>query len=877
MRKPALRFGIIAAVAVVFAFLVAHPALAQTNQSLSTGNWLLSIFSAVAMYVAEAIGKFVIAILDITIPLMRYQGFTSSPVVSAGWAVVRDVVNMFFVVILIIIAMGTIFGSSRFQWKQQVPRLMIFAIVINFSKTLCGIMIDFAQVVMLTFANALKDIAGGNFIQLLGLGDIFSLSDKADAIAQSAAGTGTGTGPFDYFVASVAAVFMMVWVLAVVIMLLFILVYRVVMLWILIVLAPLAWFLGGQSVLKSGAGSYEEWWKNFICYTAIGPVITFFLWLTLAVAGSGFIAANDPGLSSLASGGNLSSNVSNVVTKVFEFQRLLSFVIGMAMMMVGFDAAAKICNGVKKAPGFDKIMGMGKGVPGAIGGYVGGRVSKYGGKGLAAGFAGAQSAVSGTGAGLLAATAGGAGFAALAPTKSGQAKRAEGLRNLSKKGWMPTEVSTSLATSADARQADLAKQLKSAAEGTFKDASAETKLDYLKKIASDGRIPVGQEATAMGLFAEAIKDPKMREKMAAAGILDKMYKSKKDGGMEMGATLKSYVRNTPDAKALDEFEEGRPDLTGNLKGLNSMDDVEKLDPVALARLRDEMKRKTALGNEFESRMKAIKSNTKQKRTNPATGVEEVVTLSALEHYDAGFGSVKKQKAWSDGMSGVYEGMSNLTLSQVPVADLAANATPDIVSRRPDVASHVVKNKGLADGMRTGKPAAYRAVQAQAFGATFDPSGKMTGIDAAKMKAAMASDPGVARSVAGDVEGNEVFGRAFIGALDKKSIGGITKEYKNADDDGREALELGIVDSVIEATDAVLSDPGSSAEARATASKNRDAVVREINAANFNTAYEYLQTKIDALNRVAAGGGPGAAAASAKIAKLQRLQNAMPTT
>lgn len=391
----------------------------------------------------------------------------------------------------------------------------------------------------------------------------------------------------------------------------------------------------------------------------------------------------------------------------------------------------------------------------------------------------------------------------------------------------------------------------------------------------------------MGLFAEAIKDPKMREKMAAAGILEKMYKPKKDGGMEMGATLKSYVRNTPDAKALDDFEEGRPDLTGNLKGLNSMDDVEKLDPVALARLKSEADRGTTLGKEFESRMKAVKSNTKKKfsvgdtlpdgtKVTAAMG-DQVVTVSAWDHYEGGMGSVKKQKAWKDGMTGVYEGMGNLTLSQVPVEDLAANASPDIVSRRPDVASHVMKNKALADRMRTRKPGAYRAVQAQAFGATFDGTGRMTGVDQTKLRAAMVADPNLARTVADDVEGSDVFGQAYITALDKKSISGITKEYKNADDDGREALELGVVDAVIEATDAVLSDPSSSADARDQASRNRDAVVREINAANYNTAHDYLQSKIDALNKIVAAGGPAAPAASAKLAKLQRLQNAMPTT
>src|SRR3989338_8131925 len=87
---------------------------------------------------------------------------------------------MFFVVILIIVAFGTIFGSDKFKHLQRVPQILLFAILINFSKTLCGLMIDFGQVIMLTFANALREIAAGNIIELFGLNKFNAFSGSQD-------------------------------------------------------------------------------------------------------------------------------------------------------------------------------------------------------------------------------------------------------------------------------------------------------------------------------------------------------------------------------------------------------------------------------------------------------------------------------------------------------------------------------------------------------------------------------------------------------------------------------------------------------------------------------------------------------------------------
>jgi hypothetical protein len=359
-----------------FLSVYASPAHAQNGPNDS----LFQTFGDIAFTVASAITQLIVLMIDLMVPIMTYNDFVNNPVVKAGWAIVRDTVNMFFVVILIIIAFGTIFGAERFKWQQQVPRLLIMAIVINFSKTLCGIMIDFGQVIMLTFANALREIAAGNFIQLLGLTQIYNISQNSAAISAVKSGSDTKSWQaFDFLASGLAAMVLTMSVLAILIIMVAVLLFRIIMLWVLVVIAPLAWFVrGAEGIIQSNA--YSEWWAEFKCLVGIGPVLAFFLWLTLAVAGAGNIAAN--------SGFNVSStsNSADFTSSIFELNNFLSFLIGMALLTAGLQAAVQFCGSAKFSGG--KIGGLiktGQGLPQAFVKTTAGLAAKGGSLGLKGG------------------------------------------------------------------------------------------------------------------------------------------------------------------------------------------------------------------------------------------------------------------------------------------------------------------------------------------------------------------------------------------------------------------------------------------------------------------------------------------------------------
>src|SRR3989344_7290118 len=69
----------------------------------------------------------------------------NSTVVQIGWGVTRDLANMFFILILLGIALDYILFQS-FGVKRALPMLIVVALLINFSLPIAGIFIDFANV-----------------------------------------------------------------------------------------------------------------------------------------------------------------------------------------------------------------------------------------------------------------------------------------------------------------------------------------------------------------------------------------------------------------------------------------------------------------------------------------------------------------------------------------------------------------------------------------------------------------------------------------------------------------------------------------------------------------------------------------------------------
>ncbi|MFA4845892.1 MAG: hypothetical protein WC654_05015 [Patescibacteria group bacterium] len=670
-RKCPRRFGRVGRVGIVFVLLflsfsfvsithAAKHAPAPVGADAPVFDVMDSLFKTladIAFTVAGTLTQGIVLMIDILIPIMTYNSFVTNPVVSAGWAIMRDTVNMFFVIVLIIIAFGTIFGHQKFQWSQQVPKLLLFAIVINFSKTLSGIMIDFGQVIMLTFANALREIAAGNFIQLLGLNKLYQLSQSTDAITSVKAAGGKALESADLLGAGIMAVMLTMWVLGTLIMMVVILVYRIIGLWVLVVLAPLAWFVGGaggsSGIIQSDA--YSKWWDRFKCLVGVGPVLTFFLWLTLATVGAGQ-GVSDFDVST--------SNAADISSTLFEPKNFMSFIIGMAMLFAGFDAAQQLCSSLSGGV-------LGKSLQRARSGALQKGALALGLKGTGAGLRlGAKAAYRAPGAAVSVAkyipgskaVSGAYGRARESvKTEMGRAVqkfgKATGLRAVER-------VGVGYTASAKA-QAGIARteEMKKAQEG-MKGKSREEKLDLMKTYANQvgrgGSLSVKEDAQYKALLDETMGDKRMQKEARANGVLQKAWEQK---GNEY------QNDNRHDASKLDQindFKKANADFTKSSNLISNWDDVKGLNDDAL---KDEAVR---------DRLKNVKSDVR--------GADGVY-MSAYDAVSQGLGGAgeKKQKALTTEAGERYERMKDQELARVNVNTIGREGTADGIRKAIEAA------------------------------------------------------------------------------------------------------------------------------------------------------------------------------------------------
>lgn len=73
--------------------------------------------------------------------------FSLSPAIDLGWVIVRDICNIFFIFILIYISLGTIVrGTSSFGTKDLLTKVIIAALLINFSLFITKTVIDVSNI-----------------------------------------------------------------------------------------------------------------------------------------------------------------------------------------------------------------------------------------------------------------------------------------------------------------------------------------------------------------------------------------------------------------------------------------------------------------------------------------------------------------------------------------------------------------------------------------------------------------------------------------------------------------------------------------------------------------------------------------------------------
>jgi len=146
--KPIICFGIIFSLLFVpiYSATAAKGFLGKAKEFI-VENVGLEVLHAIAYLLQKGLqilGSFIYQVQSINTSLLNWTNFRKAPVVITGWNVIRDLTNMFFVFILLIIAFATILRAESYGMKQTLWKLIVAALLVNFSLVIAGVFLDFA-------------------------------------------------------------------------------------------------------------------------------------------------------------------------------------------------------------------------------------------------------------------------------------------------------------------------------------------------------------------------------------------------------------------------------------------------------------------------------------------------------------------------------------------------------------------------------------------------------------------------------------------------------------------------------------------------------------------------------------------------------------
>lgn len=357
-------------VLIVGAFSFPSTAFAEGINATSMVDSILNGLIQFVAYLFLELGKLALQLaiffLKFFIELAGYNGYIDAPVVLTGWNMIRDLANMVFVVLLMVIAFATILGLEQYEWKKSLAKLIVAAILVNFSNLIFQLIIDVSQVFTITFLNAISATAGGNLISMFNMDRLYQII-YTDTSQGGNIQWELLVGAFMIFMFAACAAIIIGSYLAV-------MVFRVVVLWISIILSPLAFLLSSIPQTKSYA---QEIWKEFTNHVIAAPIMVFFLWLAFASLSGGTVCNHIETHNALQASNFCQAtdvqgqNVQPTISGATTWENMANFIIALAFLWVGLQKVQQL--GVHSAGVLAKAASFVATVGTIASGYAAGR------------------------------------------------------------------------------------------------------------------------------------------------------------------------------------------------------------------------------------------------------------------------------------------------------------------------------------------------------------------------------------------------------------------------------------------------------------------------------------------------------------------------
>lgn len=361
---------------VLLSLIIPQIALGQqlTGQQIQIKNCIAApsygeMFECSIQSIIEAVSQLMLFILHaVTLliqPLLTGPNFITNPLVQAGWPFVLGIANLGFVLALLFIALLTIMGLGGYNVRRALVRLLIAAVLINFSLLIAGVILDVSRLLMALILNLVGNInpSHGLGLSLLKASNVFNTAFKFVFDTR----VGEAHFALDYRVSifqSLKAMWLIGGTTIIFVILAISLLARWLILIFLLILSPLAFLAMATPGLYNRS---EQWWKLFLTYVLYGPVVAFIL----AIA---------------VKGGNLAGEyitrlaVADPKDDTFGLQSLVTLAMTLGLMFLSTQAGKFLgLSGALTMTGFIKnqvggALGFARRHPFLVGGAIAGPV-----------------------------------------------------------------------------------------------------------------------------------------------------------------------------------------------------------------------------------------------------------------------------------------------------------------------------------------------------------------------------------------------------------------------------------------------------------------------------------------------------------------------
>ena len=354
---PMLIFGGFVSIFLAAPLLVGAETTFDPGQAVETAinnnmvQWLLNIASWFVYYVIIYPNGYLSGIMiDLIVSVAGWSNFTTLPAIEQAWEVVLNLTNMVFIIFLLVIAFATVFKVESYSYKKLLPTLVIVAILVNFSKVICGVLIDASQIVMLAFLDPIRDTALQNLTMLFQLNNLFEFQGGVvDDLFKD-----TKDLSAEYLLAILVVAVMMAVMVLVLFVYLIVFLGRIVIFWIVTVLSPLAFVC---AILPATKKYFSEWMETFSRYLIVGPLAMFFLWLAMYIVSGSFDTGGiTAAIEANAELSDISSKAPTSLSKALNASTIANFIIATLLLVKGMEMAQKL------ATEFGDYIGKSKGV-----------------------------------------------------------------------------------------------------------------------------------------------------------------------------------------------------------------------------------------------------------------------------------------------------------------------------------------------------------------------------------------------------------------------------------------------------------------------------------------------------------------------------------